>query len=200
MVDAVRSRAFDWQIENQIEFTDALRRLAERVGDLRPIFRPIANDFYKGQRIIFGLKGPGKYQDLAPATGKAGNPTTTSNYKRRKLNLVGRLYPILDLSGELKDSVLSRNDPKAVFEMEKLSLVIGTEVEHGIYHQSDEPRRVIPQRKFIFIDGGPRDQSRSSFVAGRRERWLNSINDYLSRVVRGRALGRNERVRGRIVR
>lgn len=194
---AKRSKAFDWQIENQREFTENLNELLRHTNDLRPILRPIARDFYRGQKIIFGLKSKGRYQDLAPAKGKAGNPRTTSNYKRRKELLRGQIYPILELTGELKDSVLSNTDSKSIFELTKTSLVIGTSVEYGIYHQSDRPRRRIPQRKFIFIDGGPNDASRSSAVAGRRERWINSINGYIERLT-GAPPGSRGRVRGRI--
>lgn len=196
---ARRSRAFDWQIENQREFTENLNELLRHTNDLRPILRPIANDFYQGQKIIFGLKGPGLYQDLAPAQGKAGNPTTTSNYKRRKLLLRGQAYPILELSGELKDSIISNRDSQSIFELTETSLVIGTAVRHGVYHQSDRPRRKIPQRKFVFIDGGPNDASRSSSVAGRRERWINSIRAYIENLTSARR-GSRGRVRGRIVR
>ena len=133
---------FDWEIENQIEINNKLNELASKVSDLRIPFRLIASDFYRSNRKIFTLQGRGLYQDLAPARGENGNPTTTSNYKEQKKRIVGFAYPILvGKTRALSNSILGRNNAYSKFNVDKQNLEMGTTVPHGKYHQSNQPRK-----------------------------------------------------------
>ena len=125
---------------NEIEFNRLMARLSKKVADFRPAFGLISGDFYKDEKQIFGLKSAGKYKDLKPAT------------KKYKLKNYGFIYPILFATGKLGNSLMNPNAPDAVHEEGKKSLVLGTDVEYGIYHQSDKPRKKIPLRKFLFMD------------------------------------------------
>jgi len=177
-------------IENDIAFQKKLDQLREEVSDMRIPFRLIASDFYRSNSSIFSLSGKGLYQDLAPAKGDpdAGGITTTSDYKKQKIRQVGFAYPILVKTGTLARSLLSPNGPGSDFFIGKTVLVMGTTVKWAIYHQSDRPRKKIPQRKVVFIDGGPAERSRGARISGRRERWAGIIEDHIKQVVEGKAL------------
>ena len=174
------STAFNWEVSNQKDFQAAIGRLQMNTSNFRTPFNLIANDFYKGQRKLLTLKGAGLYQDLAPATGIEGNPTTTSKSKEAKQKRLGFTYPILlGKTGRLQGSLINKGHPEADFFLGKQTLIMGTKVNYARYHQSDEYRTVIPQRKVVFIDGGAADKAKDSSIAGRRERWLNIINSYI---------------------
>lgn len=176
-------------VDNDEVFKRQLELLAKYTSDFRIPFYLIANDFYKSNRKLFTLASKGLYQDLAPAEGIDGNPTTTSDYKKRKQRQVGFVYPILFKTGKLAASILDRNAPGADFFINEETLIMGTEVSYAKYHQSDEkPRTRIPQRKIVFIDGGPAEKARDADIAGRRERWGNIIIDHVLQLMTGEAV------------
>lgn len=182
------STAFDWQIQNIKDFQNALDRLGKATNDFRIPFGLISMDWYRSNRKLFTLASRGLYQDLAPSEGIDGNPTTTSNYKSIKAaRQGGSPYPILvGQTGKLSKSILSKSAEGAVFQIGKRELIMGTDIPYATYHQSDKARSKIPQRKIIFIDGGPADKSRDSSIAGRRERWLSIIDTHIKQLVTGR--------------
>lgn len=182
-----RSTAFDWSIENTEDFKRQIDRMGAFTGDFRIPFRLIASDFYRSNRKLFTLQGAGLYQDLAPARGQDGNPTTTSNYKKTKEKKVGFVYPILvGNSRDLSNSVLGKGARYSLFFLNRKELQIGSSVPYGKYHQSDGARSKIPQRKFVFIDGGPSDRSSDSSINGRRERWTSIISTHVDQIITGR--------------
>ena len=171
-------------IANDKEFLSAIDRLSKTTSDFRIPFGLIAKDFYRSNRKIFTLKSAGLYQDLAPAS---GDINTTSNYKARKQREVGFTYPILVKEGELAASLVSPQGAGAELFIGRNELIMGTSVDHAKYHQSDEPRTKIPQRKVVFIDGGPAEKARDASIAGRRERWTNIVFDYERQLLTGSA-------------
>ena len=174
-------------VDNDDKFAAALDRMEKATDDFRIPLGQIGADFYRSERIIFQLKSEGLYQDLAPAAGKDGNPTTTSNYKAHKIKKLGFAYPILKgKTGRLSASLLSPSAAGSVFQLGRKTLVIGTDIEYAVYHQSDLPRRKIPKRKFLFISGGENEVSQDSRITGRLERWLNIIDNYVLQVTEGR--------------
>ena len=182
-----RSTAFDWSIENNIAFQKKLDELGTATNDFRIPFRLVASDFYRSNRKLFTLQSAGLYQDLAPASGQDGNPTTTSNYKEQKKKQVGFIYPILvGKTRDLSNSILGRSHRYSLFFLGRKELQMGSTVPYGKYHQSDKTRGRIPQRKFVFIDGGPADKSNDSSINGRRERWISIIDTHLKQLVTGR--------------
>lgn len=186
---AKSSTAFDWEIENQVAFTNGLDRLGKATSDFRIPFLLIASDFYRSNRKLFTLQSRGLYQDLAPSRGIDGNPTTTSNYKKQKERKLGFVYPILvGESRKLSNSILGKSNEGSVFSLGRQALEMGTSVPHAKFHQSDKPRTKLPQRKIIFISGGPADKSSDSSIAGRRENWLNIINDHVLQLISGEVL------------
>lgn len=162
--------AWEFALENEAEFKRQLERLSELTSDFRIPLNLIANDFYRSQKKIFTLQSAGKYPDLS------------EKYKERKFREVGFLYPILFKTGRLAKSTLDRNAAEAEFYLGKTEMIIGTSVPYAIYHQSDAPRSRIPQRKVVFIDGGPLDEARDGKY-GRRDRWGNILFSYIQQLL-----------------
>lgn len=158
-----------YSVANDAAFRAALARARASVSDLRIPFALIARDFYRSQQAIFKLKSPGKYDDF-----KNGGPK--SRYAKAKLKAVGFKYPLLVRSGKLARSFGGPGAPSNITQIEKISLTMGTTVEYGAYHQSDEPRSKIPLRKFLFI-GPEASRFATSGQMGRLERWNNILND-----------------------
>ena len=166
-----------YYIENDKDFLAALDRLKKSASDFRIPFGLISKEFYRSNKKMFSLKGPGLYQDLAPSAGKDGQPTTTSNYFEQKKRAVGFAYPILVRSGKLAASLLRPNAAGAVMTIRKDLLLMGTNDPNAKYHQYGT--RKMPMRKVVFIDGGKDEKSVGAMKFGRRETWLNIINDYI---------------------
>lgn len=178
-------------VDNDRKFRDAIQRAIEATGDLRVPFGQILKDFYKSERAIFSLKGPGQYPpfkhsvratSLSKAlTGvKRGQQfdVDKSPYQREKIKHVGFDYPLLVRTGSLAASLLSADAKGSVANIGPTQLIIGTTIEYGIYHQSDKPRKTLPLRKFLFI-GPEAPQFATSDMQGRPERWMNILNDYV---------------------
>lgn len=139
----------------------------EQVKDLTIPLTLISKDFYKSEAAIFNLGGPGQYPDLKEKT------------KIQKQKQVGFVYPILKRSGALAKSMLNPTDGNAInFIANKNTLVLGTRVQYGVFHQSDSARKKIPLRKFLFI-GPEAAQFANSEQQGRLERWLGIMNGYV---------------------
>lgn len=157
---------FSYIVENDRIFRESIERALKEVNDLRIPFTQISFDWYKGNKTIFNLKSAGQYPDLS------------KRYKKVKYRKYKFIYPILEARGRLKDSVISSDSPETIKIVDFTSLTLGSQVPYGIYHQSDKPRKKIPLRKFIFI-GPEAPRFASSDQAGRPERWLNIINNYV---------------------
>lgn len=155
-------------VENDLAFARAVDRAAKDAKSLKVPFNAIARDFQKSRKAIFNLKGPGGYPDLSP------------KYKIQKQRILGQIYPILKLSGDLEKSVTDRNDSDNITRVGNDSLELGTSIEYGIYHQSDDPRLKIPLRKFLFI-GPESTKFASSDLSGFPNRSLNTLNTFVLR-------------------
>lgn len=159
-----------YEVDNDKKFANAISRALRQTKNLTIPLTLIAQDFYKSEKSIFMLQGPGRYPDLAPFT------------KERKEKAGAPLYPILmgiaPSRGRLAGSLTEPTHPDAINQIiNQRTLVIGTKVQYGIYHQSDKPRTKIPLRKFLFI--GPESQFANSDQQGRVGRWLNILNEFV---------------------
>lgn len=182
-------------VDNDRRFRDAIQRATDECGDLRIPFGLILADFYRSEKAIFSLKGPGQYPPFKhsvraqmhgpmPKGQSRGQmiDESKSPYQRAKLKAVGFDYPLLVRTGKLSASLLSKDAPGAVASIGPTELVFGTTVEYGIYHQSDGPRSKMPLRKFLFI-GPEATQFANSDQAGRPGRWMNILNDYVLKTI-----------------
>lgn len=185
MVSFLPAPIRSYSIDNDRAFAAALDKATAQVSDLRFAFAEIARVWFKSNVAQFSLKGPGKYPPLSP------------EYAKRKRRLAGRAIPIMvgalrggGVSGRLRDSISSSSgtpNQDSIVQIGKQSMILGTSVPYGIYHQSDAPRRKIPLRKFLFI--GPEAPSTApSAVTGRLERFLSILEAEVARKIRqGRA-------------
>ena len=171
-----RSSEFKWTIQNNEDFQRRLDKLGTATNDFRIPFRLISSDFYRSQKQLFNLSGPGLYEDLS------------DNYWPQKQKKLGFIYPILlGETGDLSDSTLGRNHRYSIFFLGRKELQIGTSVPYGKYHQSDKVGQgIIPQRKFVFITGGAGDKSKDSGINGRRERWISIIDTHVDQLLSGK--------------
>ena len=161
---------FSYSVDNDRTFREALKKAAEQIGDLTIPLTLISQDFYKSERAIFDLQGPGQYPPISP------------RYAKAKLRRYGFIYPLLKASGRLATSMLDPTDSEAINFIDQggTRLTIGTQVPYGVYPQSDEPRSKQPLRKFLFI-GPEAIQFATSEQMGRLQRWLGIINDYTAK-------------------
>lgn len=162
-----------YSVDNDRSFRDALDRASKVTQDFRKPFGLILSDFYKSEQAIFKLKSQGKYPDFK-------NGGSSSKYAEAKQKAVGFKYPLLVRTGALAASVLGPSNRGSVANITNLSLIFGTSINYGIFHQSDAPRSRIPLRKFLFI--GPEAPSfATSDQMGRAQRWNLIINDHIER-------------------
>lgn len=160
-----------YEVDNDKKFQGALVRAKMVTDDLRVPLTLIAKDFYKSEKTIFMLQGPGGYPDFKKRDGR-------SKYAEFKLNKYGFLYPLLMATGRLAGSVTDPTHPDAINEIiNKRTLIIGSKVPYGVYHQSDLPRKKLDQRKFLFI--GPESRFATSDQQGRVGRWMNILNSFI---------------------
>ena len=175
-------------LENDAEFQKALDRLFEKVNDARIPFADIARHWRQGNRKIFALRGPGLYTDLQQSTQDKKSPNP---------------YPILfGKTGRLASSLTKTSHPDQIVLIGKKALIMGTNTPYAKFHQSDRPRKpappsrdavglsiskdLLPQRKVIFIDGGPAEKAKDAQVGSRLKAWIEIIEDYITQVVEGK--------------
>lgn len=162
--------AVSYEIENDKAFNAKLKKLRDKTDDLTIPLILISKDFYKSEKSIFLLKGPGQYKDLSEL------------YKKQKKRAVGFIYPILKRDGDLAKSVTNPTDKNAINQIvNKDTLIIGTKVPYGKFHQSDAPRSKIPLRKFLFI-GPEAIQFATSAQKGRLERWIGILDGFFQAI------------------
>ena len=177
--------------QNDKEFAAALEKLGEQVDDFRIPFQLIGNHWYRGNKKIFALKSAGLYPDFGGMSPndkvrvKGRLVTKRVAAKFQKQREVGFIYPMLKRHGGLEASLISKSGAGAVFFSGRQTMIMGTDVEYAKYHQSDRPRKVLPQRKVIFIDGGPAEVAKDAVISGRLETWTNIITDYVNQVLTG---------------
>lgn len=103
------------------EFNKRIKTFVRQIDDLSIPMKLIAQSWYKSNRAIFTLKGPGKYADLSP------------KYKAYKERTLGFAYPILrGATGDLESSV---TDPTNINSfnaiLNKRILLLGTQVSYA---------------------------------------------------------------------
>jgi len=181
MVDSFTS----YDVLNDKLFQRNIDTALKELSDLRTPFKLIANDFYKSEMAIFKLQGPGKYPDFK-----------SEKSKKAKKKDVGFDYPLLKRSGALMDSVTNPAAKGSFLNIQNTFMQIGSTIEYGKYHQSDLPRKKIPQRKFLFI--GPEairwapDTGGKYNPVGRTSRWVNTLAGYFNKKME--VLGKTSRM------
>jgi phage gpG-like protein len=189
-----------YHVKNDEDFQSGIRRAVLAVSDLRPALQEVARDFYESQQVIFRLKGAGQYDPfqgpLVKNTWKNpgfperrtrdGNKTSYQNTKLRKY---GFDYPLLKATGPLQEAASVQGGNGNITEITKTGITMGvdgSQIPYANYHQSDDERKKIPLRKFLFI--GPESGFADQRQRGRLERWNNILNTFVLRSL-GATLG-----------
>ena len=112
------------QVQGTRKVNRSINRLFNKVADLRPLFETLTSDFLKTEKNMIFRSGQsptssGKYADLRPIT------------KRLKKKSIGRVYPVLDWSGRLKESLSIRGSRENITIIEPARLVLGTKVPYA---------------------------------------------------------------------
>ena len=154
-------------VENDRAFSAALKDAAKKGTDLRVALTLIRDDWRKANKAQFNLVGEGQY------------PPLSAKYAERKA-IKHPGAPILVATGRLRDSLTIRGGTvDSISQIGKLSMILGTKVPYGIFHQSDGPRDRLPLRKFLFI--GPEGRTRGDGTRGKLERWVAIIGAEMER-------------------
>jgi phage virion morphogenesis protein len=77
-------------------------------------------------------------------------PSTVESKQRRKTKPGKRARVRAGATDILKESWLLRDT--IAYNADSTSVRVGTPQEYGVFHQSDEPRSKIPQRKFLGVN------------------------------------------------
>jgi phage gpG-like protein len=134
----------------RVEFTiseavDLIQGLENRLGDLTPAMKGVGEYFLvrTRERLDDEVDPDGRrWQALAPRT--------IASKQRRKTKPGKRARVRAGASDILKESFLLRDT--IAYNADSSSVRVGTPQEYGVFHQSDEPRSKLPQRKFLGVN------------------------------------------------
>ena len=132
---------FRLDIAGEVQMDRGIARFSEGVADYRPIWGVIADDFAEQEKKQFkseGEAGGQTWQELSPAY---------AGWKAAQ-------YPgtrILERTGDLERSLTQANDPNGVRIEGRKTLTLGSKIPYAIYHQSIQPRKVLPRRPEIML-------------------------------------------------
>ncbi len=153
----------NYEVDPNQEFQKAIKKASKDVDDLTIPFGDIASSWYKSNRAIFALKGPGKYADLSEL------------YKPRKKAAVGFLYPILKRSGALEKSITEPSDRYAINRIvNKMTLILGSSIPYGPHHQFGTKH--MPARPWVLIGA---EQTAPEELNRRLGAWIQTIENYV---------------------
>lgn len=176
-----------YEVDPGGKFKQAITDALNQVNDLTIPFNLIAKNWYKSNSAIFALKGPGKYPPLGGMNPNAIAIKGTTQTRRqraeaRKEKKYGFAYPLLKATGALEDSLTQPGNEHAVkWIINGKTLLLGTNLDYAIYHQSDEARTKLPFRPFLFI--GSEQTAPAEIQNNRQTAWINIVGEYVKQVV-----------------
>lgn len=141
-----------------------LKRGREAALDLSTPFRLIQESWWKGNRFIFAVTGPGKYADLKDST------------KKTKKATYGFLYPILRASGAMEQTLIQPGDPANTIS--KTSMTVGTSVKYAKFLQDGTSKMVA--RPVVLLGT---EQVAPNALNTRTQLWAKMIGDYINQSV-----------------
>lgn len=177
---------------NSKEFDAKIKECLTQIGDLRPAFIGIAREFYKANKAIFALKGPGKYTDFSGPKIKAtwrtpGLPERRTRngdktaYQYEKFKKYGFEYPLLKAKGRLESSITDQGSADSVLEITKNTIVMGTRVPYAGFHQTGTKR--MPMRQFLFVDPSTTAWANDKIFSRRNAAWIKALENYVTRTM-----------------
>lgn len=153
------------------ELQKKMDEIYKATGDLTIPLKLIAREWFKGNKSMFALRGPGRFADLS------------KKYKKKKLREYGFVYPILMASGRLMASITDPPGDESInrIEADKATLTLGTKVPYGVYHQSNLPRTIMPYRPFLLV--GVEQIAPQDIKNNRVKAWMTTLDTYFQQVM-----------------
>jgi phage virion morphogenesis protein len=146
---------------NDAEIQQRLAQLTNRYLDLTPALRDVGEYMLRKTRQRFDREVSPEGNKWAPLARR------TIRAKRRRV-ATGKPYRTRARPEDiLKDTFTLRDS--ITYQVSNNTLAVGTNIKHGIFHQSTEPRTKIPRRAFLGLDEDDRTEA------------LDLIREYLSR-------------------
>lgn len=146
---------------------DKLKKLQRKSDDLTIPLTLITKDWFKSNRAIFALTGPGKYEDLS------------DGYKKSKRRDVGFVYPILRRSGDLERSLTLPGDKSSIAQIiNKKVLILGTSDRTAVFHQAGTKK--MPSRPPVLLGA---EQVSPPGINRRTEAWVKILEDYFTQML-----------------
>jgi hypothetical protein len=134
----------------------AISRFGEGVGDFRPAWRQIRDDFYRIEAEQFeseGARGPaGPWPALSPRYG---------TWKAK--NVPG--IPIMQLTGWMAGQMASGRGMTE--EMEPMTLRLAPTLDYPVYHQRGSAKTGLPRRKVVDL------------TEEDKEGWMRMLHEYV---------------------
>lgn len=174
------------EVDPQGKFFESLKKAREHSLNLTIPFTSIAKSWFKANRSIFALSGPGQYQDYGgffpgkPAW-KGASITRREYAYLQKAYKFGFIYPMMttrSADSQLEKSLTDPTDHNSInYIINKNALYLGTRAKSAQFHQSPEPRTKLPFRPVVFLGV---EQTAPTAIRNEYSRWLSVINDYLA--------------------
>ncbi len=136
------------------KFALVLDRFSDNIGNARPVFDAMADEFGLSMRAQFSQQGA--------HTGAKWAPLSPAYAAWKSKRYPGK--PIMELTGDLKKSLTNRSF--GVERITNLGMTVGTDIPYAIYHQRDTP--IMPKRELI----GPPPMMRQKKYAKILQGWI----------------------------
>lgn len=161
-----------YEVDPGGKLSKAISDASKKLKDLTIPFLEITNSWYKGNQAIFMGNGPKKWPDY-----KVDKNLGYSPYAKKKQAEFGSAYPMLVRYGILMESMTNPSDHDAINKiLNKNTLILGTSVPYGVYHQSSAARKKIPFRPFMFLGG---EQQAPDSLQTRRDNWIKMVEKFV---------------------
>lgn len=141
------------------------KKALEDIKDLRIPLELIRESWFRGNRSIFAIGGPGKWADLSPG------------YKKAKLKKKGFVYPILLRDGHLRNALTVPGDPESISTLVgKKSLDLGVNPDNDVFRFLHFGTSKMKPRPYILLGA---EQTAPSELNKRVEIWQKLIQDFV---------------------
>ena len=125
------------QVDGIAQFDRAFSRFSEGLKDLRPLWEPLAQEFYRIEDEQFASEGA--------HSGNPWKPLSPKYQQWKEKHIPGPM--ILELTNKLKLSLTYKGNSAHVRQEDLLTLTLGSSLPYAKYHQTGTRR--MPARKPI---------------------------------------------------
>lgn len=136
-----------------------LLQFGRNLADLHDGFDEVGDIMREATREQFLTEGghaSGGWPELAESTKRnrareLGLAVSGGALRNKRGQFASSGHPILRVHNDLFNSLVRKFDPRHVERASADSLVFGSTVPYGVYHQSTEPRTLIPYRPMVAL-------------------------------------------------